>query len=79
MAEEEENDGLQEAGRGGGGRGATVVQQRRLYGEVMEAGAGRAGRRSVHIFFFSWRGQILPQSYPLQSRLLIGEIFLFSG
>ena len=79
-AEAEDNDGWQEARCGGGDGGVrTVVWWRRLHGKVMEAGAGRMGRRDVHYFFFSWRGRILPQSYPLQSCIKIGEIFLISG
>ena len=78
-AEAEDDDSWQEAEHGGGGGGATVVQRRRLRGKVMEAGAGRAGWRGVHYFFFSWRGWILPQSYPLQSCIKIGIFFLNSG
>jgi hypothetical protein len=34
----EDDNGWQEAGHGGGGRGATVVQWQRFHGTVMEAG-----------------------------------------
>ncbi len=59
MAEAEDNDGWQEAGRGGGGRRATAVRWLRLHGKVMELEqVGQTGCVGGVFINFSFPGRV---------------------
>ncbi len=66
MAEADDNDGWQEAGHGGGGRGATVVQWQRLHDKVMEDGGGRRMGVFIIFLFLAFLGRV---EYYLESYL----------
>jgi hypothetical protein len=58
--EAEDDNGWQEAGHSGGGRGMTVVQRQRLHAKVMEDGGGR---RAGMLIFFSGGVESYLESY----------------